>query len=71
MLNDIKADASQRMQKCIQSFQADLRKLRTGRAHPSLIEGLKVNVEEKTVPTRAAIPPIAPSCPATESGVGS
>jgi ribosome recycling factor len=43
MINDIKADAGQRMQKCIQSFQADLRKLRTGRAHPSLIEGLKVD----------------------------
>jgi ribosome recycling factor len=43
MLNDIKADASQRMQKCIQSFQSDLKKLRTGRAHPSLIEGLKVD----------------------------
>ena len=42
MLNDIKADASQRMQKCILSFQSDLKKLRTGRAHPSLIEGLKV-----------------------------
>jgi ribosome recycling factor len=43
MLNDIKADASQRMQKCIVSFQSDLKKLRTGRAHPSLIEGLKVD----------------------------
>ena len=43
MLNDIKTDAAQRMQKCIQSFQADLKKLRTGRAHPSLIEGLKVD----------------------------
>lgn len=43
MINDIKTDATQRMQKCIQSFQADLKKLRTGRAHPSLIEGLKVD----------------------------
>jgi ribosome recycling factor len=43
MLNDIKAEASARMQKCIQSFQSDLKKLRTGRAHPSLIEGLKVD----------------------------
>jgi ribosome recycling factor len=43
MINDIKADAAQRMQKCIQSFQADLKKLRTGRAHPSLIEGLKID----------------------------
>jgi ribosome recycling factor len=43
MLNDIKNDTTARMQKCIQSFQADLKKLRTGRAHPSLIEGLKVD----------------------------
>jgi ribosome recycling factor len=43
MLNDIKADASARMQKCIVSFQSDLKKLRTGRAHPSLIEGMKVD----------------------------
>jgi ribosome recycling factor len=43
MINDIKTDATARMQKCIQSFQADLKKLRTGRAHPSLIEGLKVD----------------------------
>ncbi len=43
MLNDIKTDAAQRMQKCIQNFQADMKKLRTGRAHPSLIEGLKVD----------------------------
>jgi ribosome recycling factor len=43
MLDKIKTDANQRMQKCIQSFQADLKKMRTGRAHPSLIEGLKVD----------------------------
>jgi ribosome recycling factor len=43
MLDDIKTDAQQRMQKCIQSFQVDLKKLRTGRAHPSLIENLKVD----------------------------
>ena len=38
MLDDLKKDATARMQKCVQSFQADLKKLRTGRAHPSLIE---------------------------------
>jgi ribosome recycling factor len=42
MLDDIKKDATTRMQKCIQSYQADLKKLRTGRAHPSLVENLKV-----------------------------
>ena len=41
MLDDIKKDALARMHKCIQSFQADPKKLRTGRAHPSLGEGAK------------------------------
>jgi ribosome recycling factor len=31
------------MMKCVQQFQADLKKLRTGRAHPSLVENLKVD----------------------------
>ena len=43
MLDDLKKDARERMTKCVQTFQADLRKLRTGRAHPSLIEHLKVD----------------------------
>jgi ribosome recycling factor len=43
MLDDFKNDARERMQKCVQAFQADLKKLRTGRAHPSLIEHLKVD----------------------------
>lgn len=43
MLEDFKKDATSRMQKCIANFQADLKKLRTGRAHPSLIEHLKVD----------------------------
>ena len=43
MLDDIKKDARERMSKCVQTFQADMRKLRTGRAHPSLIEHLKVD----------------------------
>src|ERR1700729_3971988 len=43
MLDDIKKDAQVRMAKCVQTFQADMKKLRTGRAHPSLIEHLKVD----------------------------
>ncbi len=43
MLDDLKKDATVRMQKCVQIFQADLKKMRTGRAHPSLIEHLKVD----------------------------
>jgi ribosome recycling factor len=43
MLDDFKKDAVTRMTKCVQNFQADVRKLRTGRAHPSLVENLKVD----------------------------
>ncbi len=43
MLDDIKKDAQVRMAKCVQTFQADMKKLRTGRAHPSLVEHLKVD----------------------------
>jgi ribosome recycling factor len=38
MLNDINHDAKSRMQKSIESLGAELAKLRTGRAHPSLLE---------------------------------
>jgi ribosome recycling factor len=43
MIEDFKKDATARMAKCVQQFQVDLKKLRTGRAHPSLIENLKVD----------------------------
>jgi ribosome recycling factor len=50
MLEDLKKDAQARMTKCVQNFQADLKKLRTGRAHPSLIEHLKVDYYGSEVP---------------------
>lgn len=50
MIDDIKKDATARMQKCVQVFQGDLKKLRTGRAHPSLVEHLKVDYYGSDVP---------------------
>ena len=50
MLDDVKKDARERMAKCVQNFQSDLKKLRTGRAHPSLIEHLKVDYYGSEVP---------------------
>jgi ribosome recycling factor len=50
MLEDLKKDAATRMTKCVQTFQGDLKKLRTGRAHPSLIEHLKVDYYGSEVP---------------------
>jgi len=43
MINNIKDDAKKRMQKSIDALHADLTKLRTGRAHPSLLEHIKVD----------------------------
>ncbi len=50
MLEDLKKDAQVRMAKCVANFQADLKKLRTGRAHPSLVEHLKVDYYGSDVP---------------------
>lgn len=50
MLDDIRKDALTRMGKCVVQFQADLKKMRTGRAHPSLIEHLKVDYYGSDVP---------------------
>jgi len=50
MLDDIKKDAVTRMTKCVQTFQADTKKLRTGRAHPSLVDHLKVDYYGSDVP---------------------
>ena len=50
MLEDIKKDATQRMAKCVQSFRNDLKKVRTGRAHPSLVEHLRVEYYGNDVP---------------------
>lgn len=43
MLDEVKKDCTTRMQKCVQVFMGDLKKMRTGRAHPSLVEHLKVD----------------------------
>lgn len=50
MLDELKNEGEARMAKCVAVFQADLRKLRTGRAHPSLVEHLKVDYYGTEVP---------------------
>jgi ribosome recycling factor len=42
MIEDIKKDLKQRMQKSLDALKHDMSKLRTGRAHPSLLQDLKV-----------------------------
>ncbi|MBN2689341.1 MAG: ribosome recycling factor [Gammaproteobacteria bacterium] len=43
MLQEIQNDAKNRMEKAISSFSHELSKLRTGRAHPSVLEHVKVD----------------------------
>ncbi len=43
MLEDIKKDTTEKMGKSVAALRNELKKLRTGRAHPSLIEHLKVD----------------------------
>ncbi|HJS22576.1 MAG TPA: ribosome recycling factor [Steroidobacteraceae bacterium] len=50
MLENFKKDAIDRMAKCVTAFRNDLKKLRTGRAQPSLVEHLKVEYYGNEVP---------------------
>ena len=43
MINEIKDDAKERMGKTIESLTVAFNKIRTGRAHPSLLDGIKVS----------------------------
>lgn len=50
MINDIKKDAEKRMQKSIEALKQELTKLRTGRAHPSLLDHVTVEYYGSEVP---------------------
>lgn len=50
MLNDIKKDAEARMKKSVEALRSELTKLRTGRAHPSLLEHINVEYYGSPVP---------------------
>lgn len=50
MIEDIISDAKTRMQKSIESLKMDMAKIRTGRAHPSLLEHVKVNYYGSATP---------------------
>lgn len=50
MINDIHQEASTRMTKSIEALKAAFSKVRTGRAHPSLLEQVMVTVYGSTTP---------------------
>ena len=54
MIEDIKKDARSRMHKSIESFKTELSKIRTGRAHPSLLNHITVDFYGSEVPVGQA-----------------
>lgn len=54
MIDDIKKSAATRMAKSIESFHLELAKLRTGRAHTSLLDHVKVDFYGSVVPINQA-----------------
>jgi ribosome recycling factor len=50
MIEDIKKDAQVRMRKCVEALKHELAKVRTGRAHPSLLEHIRVEYYGNEVP---------------------
>lgn len=50
MINDIKKDAETRMKKSVDALKQELTKLRTGRAHPSLLDHVTVEYYGSEVP---------------------
>lgn len=50
MINDLKIDSEQRMQKTLESLEQGFAKVRTGRAHPSILNGVMVPYYGSDVP---------------------
>lgn len=50
MLDEIKKDAAERMSKSVESLRLDLTKIRTGRAHTSLLDHITVDYYGSEVP---------------------
>lgn len=50
MINDIKADAESRMKKSLEALAGNFGKIRTGRAHPSILDTVSVNYYGSNTP---------------------
>jgi len=52
VINDIKKDAEVRMDKCVEAFKNNISKIRTGRASPSILDGIMVDYYGSATPLR-------------------
>ncbi|MGC8121256.1 ribosome recycling factor [Marinobacter sp. VGCF2001] len=52
MINDIKADAEKKMKKSLEALHSAFNKIRTGRAHPSILDSVMVNYYGQETPLK-------------------
>jgi len=52
VINEIKSDAEQRMKKSLESLHAAFNKIRTGRAHPAILDSVMVNYYGQDTPLK-------------------
>ncbi len=52
MINEIRKDAETRMEKCVEAFKNHISKIRTGRASPSILDGIMVDYYGSSTPLR-------------------
>lgn len=52
MINEIRKDAETRMDKCVEAFKNNISKIRTGRASPSILDGIMVEYYGAATPLR-------------------
>lgn len=52
MIEELKADASERMERTLEALVATMGRLRTGRAHPGILEGVMVDYYGNSTPLR-------------------
>ena len=52
MIEELKADANERMEKTVEALTATLGRLRTGRAHPGILDGVMVDYYGNSTPLR-------------------
>ncbi|WP_339782139.1 ribosome recycling factor [Marinobacter sp.] len=52
MINDIKAEAEKKMEKSLEALNSAFNKIRTGRAHPSILDSVMVNYYGQETPLK-------------------
>lgn len=52
MINDIKAEAEKKMEKSLEALHSAFNKIRTGRAHPSILDSVMVNYYGQETPLK-------------------